>query len=238
MNALDLEAIEKGFAAPTGERKLVLQVDRLSVASGEHFALRGASGCGKTTLLHVIAGIITPDTGRIVVAGREMPQAFEAERDQIRASSIGYVFQSFNLLEAYTALENVALGMSFCGRVDIERGCALLERMGLGARLHHRPSQLSVGQQQRVAIARAIASRPTLVLADEPTGNLDPEAAQTAVRLIREVCHEVGAALLLVSHDERILGHFDRCLDLAKLNLAYRGPERDGLFEDPAGAGT
>jgi len=235
VNALDVEGIEKWFATPSGERKLFLRIDHLSVAAGEHLALRGASGCGKTTLLHVIAGIVAGDSGRVLVAGQEMPRSPEAERDRVRASSIGYVFQSFNLLEAYTALENVALGMSFCGRLDIERGCELLERMGLGAHLHHRPSQLSVGQQQRVAIARAIAARPALVLADEPTGNLDPTAAQTAVRLVRDVCREIGAALLIVSHDERILGHFDRCLDLEALNLAYRGTGRVGLDDERLG---
>lgn len=236
MNALDVEAIEKWFSTPSGDRRLFLRVDRLSVGMGEHVALRGVSGCGKTTLLHVIAGIVAADAGRIVVGGREMPRAVEVERDRVRASSIGYVFQSFNLLEAYTALENVALGMSFSGRVDVERACALLERMGLSERLHHRPSQLSVGQQQRVAIARAIASRPMLVLADEPTGNLDPAAAQAAVHLIRDACRESGAALLIVSHDERILDHFDRCLDLAELNRAYLGPESDGLAGEPLGA--
>ena len=235
MNALDVELVEKWFPTPSGDRRRFLHIERLSVAEGEHLALRGASGCGKTTLLHVIAGIIAADVGRIRIAGREMPRGLEAERDRVRASSIGYVFQSFNLLEAYTALENVALGMSFCGRVDIDRACELLERMGLGGRLHHRPSQLSVGQQQRVAIARAIASRPSLVLADEPTGNLDPVAAKTAVHLIRDVCREIGAALLIVSHDERILGHFDRCLDLADLNLAYRSAKWDASDVEPVG---
>ncbi len=236
MKALEVAEIEKWFATPSGERKLVLRVDELSIATGEQLALRGASGCGKTTLLHVIAGIVAADAGRVCVAGQEMPQGAEAERDRIRASRIGYVFQSFNLLEAYTALENVALGMSFCGQVDIERGCELLERMGLGERLHHRPSQLSVGQQQRVAIARAIAARPALVLADEPTGNLDPTAAQSVVRLIQDVCREIDAGLLLVSHDERILGHFDRCLHLEDLNLAYLGMGGDGLDEERVGA--
>ena len=231
MNALDVEAIEKWFPTPSGEPRLVLRIDYLSIATGEHVALRGASGCGKTTLLHVIAGIIAADAGRVLVAGRKMPRPFEAERDRVRASSIGYVFQSFNLLEAYTALENVALGMSFGTRVDVARACELLERMGLGACLHHRPSQLSVGQQQRVAIARAIAARPALVLADEPTGNLDPAAAQTAVRLMRDVCREIGAALLIVSHDERVLGHFDRCLDLETLNVANRRNEKSDLHE-------
>jgi len=224
VKSLEVADVEKGYRTPEGVRRVVLKVDEFSVEHGEHVALRGASGSGKTTFLNLIAGIVAADAGRIVVAGREMSRRFEAERDRIRASCIGYVFQSFNLLEAYTALENVVLGMSFGGRADVSRARELLERVELGSRAHHHPSQLSVGQQQRVAIARAIAARPALVLADEPTGNLDPAAAQNAVRLIREVCSETGAALLLVSHDDRILAHFDRCCDLEVLNVAERPP--------------
>ena len=222
MNALEVTDVEKGYRTPECVRRVVLRIDEFAVGAGEHVALRGASGSGKTTFLNLIAGIVAADAGRILVAGREMSRRFEVERDRIRASCLGYVFQSFNLLEAYTALENVVLGMSFGGRADVHRARALLERMELGSRAHHHPSQLSVGQQQRVAIARAIAARPALVLADEPTGNLDPGAARNAVRLIREVCSETGAALLLVSHDDRILAHFDRCFDLDVLNVAQR----------------
>jgi putative ABC transport system ATP-binding protein len=128
------------------------------------------------------------------------------------------VFQTFNLLEAYSALENVLLAMHFGGKVDEPLARQLLERVGLADRLEHRPSQLSVGQRQRVAVARALANRPSLVLADEPTGNLDPGNAGEALALIREVCDESGAALLLVSHDDSILAGFERREDLEKIN--------------------
>jgi putative ABC transport system ATP-binding protein len=144
----------------------------------------------------------------------------ESARDRLRASAIGYVFQNFNLLHGYTALENVMLGMLFGPGVDRQRAAHLLERVGLSHRLGYRPSQLSIGQQQRVAVARALANRPKLVLADEPTGNLDQRHAGEALDLIRAVCRENNAALLLVSHDPAVLASFERVEDLSTLNRA------------------
>jgi putative ABC transport system ATP-binding protein len=144
----------------------------------------------------------------------------ESRRDLVRANHIGYVFQTFNLLQGYTALENVELGMMFGKGVDKVYAQSLLERVGLGERLHYRPKQLSVGQQQRVAVARALANHPELVLADEPTGNLDPVHAAESLRMIREICTEQGAALLLVSHDHSILQTFGRIQSLAEINKA------------------
>jgi putative ABC transport system ATP-binding protein len=190
-------------------------------------ALRGASGSGKTTLLHLIAGLLQADRGRIVIAGEDMTARSESARDRTRARLLGYVFQSFNLLQGYTALENVMLGMLFGKGVDRDRAKQLLERVGLGHRLHYRPSQLSVGQQQRVAVARALANRPQLVLADEPTGNLDQRHAGEALSLIRDVCRESEAALLLVSHDPQVLSAFEHVVDLGVLNRAgdaHRAP--------------
>src|SRR5690606_33803378 len=137
-----------------------------------------------------------------------------------RARKIGYIFQTFNLLQGLSVLENVLLGMAFGAGVDRSRARALLARVGLGDRLNHRPGQLSTGQQQRVAVARALANQPRLVLADEPTGSLDPANAREALALIRDVCREQAAALLLVSHDEQTLAGFETVIDIRELNRA------------------
>jgi putative ABC transport system ATP-binding protein len=144
----------------------------------------------------------------------------------MRAEHVGYIFQTFNLLQGYTCVENVMLGMTFGGRADRAQAQALLERVGLSHRLDHYPRQLSSGQQQRAAVARALAKRPKLVLADEPTGNLDHRNAGEALALIREACGENGAALLLVSHDPGVLGAFPDVRDFARLNAcAQEGPQ-------------
>jgi ABC-type lipoprotein export system ATPase subunit len=198
----------------------VVEVPAFSLAAGAQVALRGESGSGKTTFLHLIAGILAPDRGRIELAGREVAALGEAARDRLRAEHIGYIFQTFNLLQGHTVLENVELGMAFGRGVDRAQAEALLRRVGLGDKLGHFPRQLSTGQQQRVAVARALANRPQLVLADEPTGNLDARNSREALALIREVCRENGAALLLVSHDEGVLSQFENVQDFAKLNQA------------------
>lgn len=198
----------------------VVDVAEFSLAAGAQAALRGESGSGKTTFLHLIAGILAPDAGRIELEGRDLAALGEAARDRLRAETIGYIFQTFNLLQGHTVLENVELGMAFGRGVDRAHAEALLRRVGLGDKLRHYPRQLSTGQQQRVAVARALANRPKLVLADEPTGNLDARNSREALALIREVCRENGAALLLVSHDEGVLGQFESVQDFATLNRA------------------
>lgn len=220
---LRVEALRKAYRSPDGEVTPVLDIPALELRAGEQVALRGASGSGKTTLLHIIAGILTPDSGRVLIDGADITSMGEARRDALRAERIGYVFQTFNLLQGYSALENVLLGMMFGRGADAKAAAALLERVGLGNRLSYRPRQLSVGQQQRVAVARALANHPRLVLADEPTGNLDPRHGAEALTLIRDVCREQGAALLLVSHDPAVLSQFDRVDDLAVLNRAMAG---------------
>ena len=217
MSVLEIEGLRRAYRTPDGEEQPVIDLGRYSLAPGEHAALSGKSGSGKTTLLHMIAGILPPDAGRIVIDGAEISSMSESARDRFRAQNLGYVFQSFHLLEAYDAVENVLLGMAFGSKPDRAHARGLLERLGLGERLHHRPPQLSVGQRQRVALARALANRPKLVLADEPTGNLDAENARTALGLLREVCRENGAALLVVSHDPAILESFERCDRLEEL---------------------
>ena len=186
--------------------------------------LEGSSGSGKTTFLNLIAGILQSDEGSLSIAGNRIDALSEAGRDRIRANHLGYVFQTFNLLPGYTALENVELGMMFGKGVDPAYAQELLDRVGLSDRMNYRPRQLSVGQQQRVAVARALANHPELVLADEPTGNLDRARAQESLQLIREICRERQAALLLVSHDREILSQFDRVQSLEALNLATPQP--------------
>jgi ABC-type lipoprotein export system ATPase subunit len=219
---LALRDVTKAFTAPDGTVQPVLDVPRFSMDAGEHVALAGTSGTGKTTLLHVIAGILAPDGGAVLWDGADVTALGESARDLWRARNVGYVFQSFHLLQGYTALENVVLGMAFGPGPDPAFARSLLEELNLGERLHHRPRQLSVGQQQRVALARALANRPRLVLADEPTGNLDAVHAREALDLLRGLCREHGAALLLVSHDRGILGTFERSEDLARINRAAR----------------
>jgi putative ABC transport system ATP-binding protein len=218
MPLLSIRNLQKSFLSPEGGRKVIVNVPLFSLEAGQQLALRGESGSGKTTFLHLIAGILAADHGSIQLGERDMAALNEPSRDRLRAESIGYVFQTFNLLQGYTCLENVLLGMSFGPGADRARATALLERVGLGARLHHYPRQLSTGQQQRVAVARAIANRPKLVLADEPTGNLDRRNATGALALIREACRESGAALLLVTHDPEVLGAFEEVSDFAALN--------------------
>jgi putative ABC transport system ATP-binding protein len=219
--------LTKSFRTPEGEALEVVRVPEFSLGAGEQLAMRGESGSGKTTFLNLIAGILAPDGGAVRIDGTEMSALSEPKRDRLRAEKLGYIFQTFNLLQGYTVLENVVLGMSF-GPRGADRGHAreVLERVGLGHRLRHFPGQLSTGQQQRVAVARALANRPRLVLADEPTGNLDRAHAREALGLIREVCREHAAALLLVSHDEETLAQFDRRREFAEINVALQEGRR------------
>ncbi len=226
MPLLQLERLTKAYRQPDGSVVPVVDVPEFALEAGQPVALRGASGSGKTTFLHLIAGILAADGGRVLIDGEDMAALSESKRDRLRAATIGYIFQTFNLLQGYTALDNVVLGTAFGPRgADRAHAEALLRRVGLGDRLHHRPRQLSTGQQQRVAVARALANHPKLVLADEPTGNLDPRHAREALQLITEVCRENGAALLLVSHDEAVLGGFETVHDFATLNRALRAGE-------------
>jgi putative ABC transport system ATP-binding protein len=215
---LTIENLRKTYPSSDGTG-FALDVPHFALGAGEQRALRGESGSGKTTFLHLIAGLLAADSGRIVVAGGDIVALPEARRDRVRAEKIGVIFQSFNLLQGYTVLENVVLGMSFGPRgPDRVYARLLLGRVGLAHRLDHFPRQLSTGQQQRVAVARALAKRPKLVLADEPTGNLDRRNAGEALALIREVCLEAAAALLIVSHDDRVLGEFGAVQDFTDLN--------------------
>ena len=219
---LEIRKLIKSFPNPLGGTHAVVDIDEFHLESKQQVALSGASGSGKTTFLHLISGILKPDSGSIAIDGESMTELGEAGRDRLRARSLGYIFQTFNLLQGYTCIENVLLGMTFGVGTDRSFAMELLQRVGLEDRMHHHPRQLSVGQQQRVAVARALANRPKLVLADEPTGNLDRSNAQQALALIREGCAENDAALLLVSHDPAVLGDFENQLDLNDLNRASK----------------
>jgi putative ABC transport system ATP-binding protein len=215
---LEVKNLRKSFAAPEGGSKLVVSVEHFSLPPGAQAGMKGESGSGKTTFLNLVSGIVKADSGSIRLDGVELTALSESRRDRLRATTLGCVYQSFNLLQGYTCLENVLLAMSFGAGRDRVFATSLLERVGLGHRLDYRPRQLSIGQQQRVAVARALANRPRLVLADEPTGNLDARHADETLALLRETCSEQGAALLLVSHDRSILDHFARIEEFALLN--------------------
>lgn len=220
MSLLSIKNLSKRYLSDRGEWTEIVRIASFELDPGEQVLLQGESGSGKSTLLNVIAGIVAADAGEVVLDGTDIRALSESARDAHRARSLGYVFQSFNLLDAYTCIENVELGMAFGGKTDVAFARKLLERVGLGERLNYRPDQLSQGQKQRVAIARALANRPKLVLADEPTGNLDPSNAAVALELIQSLCRENGTALLLVSHDPSLRDRFERTVDLLELNEA------------------
>ena len=217
---LELSQIKKSFRQPNGELVPILDIPEFHLASGEQMVLIGPSGCGKTTLLHTIAGITRPDQGKVVLDGVEATKFSEAGRDRIRADKLGYVFQTFNLLPGFSAYENVLLGMTFAQkRQSAERARHLIDRVGLSHRANNKPQTMSVGEQQRVAVARALANRPAIVLADEPTANVDPGNQQQIVELIRETCREDNISLLMVTHSMEVANQFDRVDQLADLNL-------------------
>lgn len=220
---LQLNNVTKIFVEPDGGQLPVLDIPSFQLQPGEQMVLLGHSGSGKTTLLHIIAGITRPTSGEVIVNGLDVARLPEAGRDRFRARNLGYVFQTFNLLPAFTALENVLLGMTFGGNgTDRDRALDLLKRVGLEHRLDHKPAQLSVGEQQRVCVARSLANRPKLLLADEPTANVDSANQQHIVDLIRETCRDEEVALLMVTHAQEVARQFDRVDQLSQLNLVGR----------------
>jgi ABC-type lipoprotein export system ATPase subunit len=220
-----LKDVRKAFVQPDGSPLPILDIPEFHVEPGEQMVLVGPSGCGKTTLLHVISGISRPDEGKVRINEWDITLMSEAECDRFRAEQIGYVFQTFNLLRGFSALENVLLAMRFTGRAtDRVRARHLLERVGLGHRMTHKPAQLSVGEQQRVAVARALANRPKLLLADEPTANVDSGHQQQILDLIRETCAEENVAIVMVTHSHEVAGQFKRVNKLEEFNLASKKP--------------
>lgn len=216
-----LENVRKSYIEPNGETLTILDIPRLELATGEQVVLRGSSGCGKTTMLNCISGLSTVDEGKITINGTDVVKLHEVARDRFRARFIGFVFQTFNLLPAFSALENVMLGMAFTGqKADSARAKQLLGDVGLSHRLTHKPQALSVGEQQRVAVARALANKPKLLLADEPTANIDPGHQQQVIDLLRNACEKENVTMLLVTHSTEISTQFDRVEQLEKINRA------------------
>mgnify|MGYP002623829993 CR=1 FL=1 len=199
---------------------LACAVDHLDVAAGEQVALVGRSGSGKTTLLHVLAGILRPDQGEVEVVGARLDRMGEAARDRHRGRHIGMVYQTFNLLQPFTALENVLLGALFgkgAGHDAKLRAEAWLEKVGLGDRLHHRPAELSVGQVQRVAICRALVNDPELILMDEPLGNQDKATGTQVLDLLLQIAGDGGKTVVMVTHDPQSAARMQRTVDLLAL---------------------
>ncbi len=189
----------------------------LDVAPGEFVALVGPSGSGKSTLLHLIGGLVRPTSGEVWVNGMELGRSSDRELVLYRRDTLGFVFQSFNLLPIKTAWENVAVPLMLAGIAPERRrarAMALLEQLGLDQRAHHRPAELSGGEQQRVAIARALANHPRLILADEPTGNLDSRTGGEIMALLQRLVRDEGLTLLLVTHDMAVARYADRIVHL------------------------
>ena len=216
---LSISHLTKSFQQPDGTSTSILNIDSFQMEAGEQTALVGESGGGKTTLLNVIAGITKADSGKVEIQGVDTTKLPEVGRDRFRAEYIGFVYQTFNLLPGFSALENVMLGMSFGGqKADRHFAKDLLNRVGLTDRLQHKPRQLSVGQQQRVAVARALANRPALLLADEPTANVDRSNRDAILELIQETVRENNVSLLLVTHSEDVASRFPRVEELSSFN--------------------
>lgn len=200
----------------------VLDVPLFELAPASTVGLSGPSGSGKSTLLNVFAGILQADAGEVLVGGASQTALAPAERDRFRARHIGYVFQTFNLLPPLSALENVMVPMAFCTVISRgerrERAMNLLAQVGLATRADRLPAELSYGEQQRVGIARAFANQPRLILADEPTASLEPGLKHRIAELLVQCCASSGAALLVASHDEAVLGHMQRVERMERIN--------------------
>jgi putative ABC transport system ATP-binding protein len=216
------EKVVKEYRMGTNVLRALAGID-LEIYSGEYISLMGPSGSGKSTLFNMIGALDLPTTGRVFIDGQDMGQLSQSQIAWFRCHRVGYIFQSYNLLHVMTALENVTLPMIFAGLSTSERrdkGEELLERVGLGERVHHRPDELSGGQRQRVAIARAFANGPSIILADEPTANLDTVIGREIIDLIKQLNVDQGVTVISATHDLKMLDVSDRIVDI-----------RDGLVE-------
>ena len=214
---LDVRNVSHGFNDQRGHRLSVLESLDLRINPGDSVAIIGPSGAGKSTLLSLLAGLDIPESGEILFQGEAFSGLSEDQRAAVRRGRIGFVFQSFQLLQGLTAVENVMLPLELTGMSVAQakqRAMKWLDRVGLGARTHHRPRMLSGGEQQRVALARAFVNEPALLFADEPTGNLDRRTGESVSELLFELNQETGTTLILVTHDERLASRCQRILSL------------------------
>jgi len=210
---IQLQNITKVY--PMGNRELtVLRGINLHVERGEMVAIMGPSGSGKTTILNLIGCLDTPTSGSYYLEGKEVNRLSSGELAKVRGQKIGFVFQTFNLLPRLSALGNVQLGLRFAGGADPERAMQALAKVGLSDRANHRPNELSGGEQQRVAIARALAKSPPLILADEPTGNLDSRSGEEVISILTSLRAEQGGTLIMVTHDSNLAHHCQRIIHL------------------------
>ena len=210
---IQLQNITKVY--PMGNRELtVLRGINLHVEWGEMVAIMGPSGSGKTTILNLIGCLDTPTSGSYYLEGKEVNRLSSGELAKVRGQKIGFVFQTFNLLPRLSALGNVQLGLRFAGGADPERAMQALAKVGLSDRANHRPNELSGGEQQRVAIARALAKSPPLILADEPTGNLDSRSGEEVISILTSLRAEQGGTLIMVTHDSNLAHHCQRIIHL------------------------
>jgi len=228
--AIELHDVVKVHAAGTPRETRALDGVSFSIARGAYVAIVGESGSGKTTLLHLLGALDRPSSGVVRIAGTDLAAARGAELQRLRARSIGFVFQGFDLISALDACENVALAARYAGVARARahaRARDLLVRLGLEARLRHRPPQLSGGQQQRVAIARALVNDPQIVLADEPTGELDSRTAESVLAVLETASRERGATLVVITHAETVRRRADRTIRLADGRVEIAPDDRD-----------
>lgn len=218
-----LENVTKTYTR-RGETVVAFRCEQLEISAGEYVAVVGPSGSGKTTLLSMLGGMLSPTNGQVWLGEDSLYNRTAADRARLRRERMGFVFQTFNLVPYLTALENVQVPLSLTGISSSEqrdRAAAILERFGLGARLSHKPTELSIGQQQRVALARTLVNDPQVILADEPTGNLDPASREIALGALRQ-CHTEGRTIVMVTHDPVAAGEAERLLSLADGALVER----------------
>ena len=218
-NDIVLQARQLGRRYEQGDLSVdVLRNVTMDIAKAERVAIIGSSGSGKSTLLHLLGGLDTPTSSSVQLAGKNLADMNQAERGRLRNKSVGFVYQFHHLLPEFSALENVSMPLLIGGEskaVAAEQAAELLSRVGLGERLRHKPSELSGGERQRAAIARALVNRPDVVLADEPTGNLDEDTAGRVYELMLELNQERGTSFLVVTHDTRLAARMDRVLHLS-----------------------
>lgn len=188
----------------------------LTVPRGEFLCVAGPSGSGKSTLFHILGGLLAPTSGTVLVGGHDLSRLSDSERTRLRRNMVGFVFQKFNLLPTLTAADNIAIARHIAGRAHEPDGWfrQVLELLGIADRLHHKPAKLSGGEQQRVAIARAIVNRPAILLADEPTGNLDSQNSQAVLRVLRDLNQRLGQTILLITHDPNVASYAHRVLHM------------------------